>query len=161
MCFHSLLAAVAKKRYMNLQASAEAEENNYRDSVHLVKVTNNSSEAEGECVSICADVTRMTDALPLFSVFVNSFLCALVVPVSPRRIWAQSSIESGSYDTDYEQHDISPETAFPLSTFQSESLLSVMDNTEKAGKSRDGCITGQLLYRQFNHIEIRYGDKSC
>uniref|UniRef100_A0A8C2KZD4 SRCR domain-containing protein n=1 Tax=Cyprinus carpio TaxID=7962 RepID=A0A8C2KZD4_CYPCA len=41
------------------------------------------------------------------------------VPVSPQRIWAQSSIESGSYDTDYEQHDISPETAFPLSTFQS------------------------------------------
>lgn len=98
----------------------------------------------------------MTDALPLFSVFVNCFLCARVVPVSPRRIWAQSSVESGSDYTDYEQHDISPETAFPLSTFQSESLLSVMDNTEKAGKSRDDCITGLLLYGQFNHIEIRY-----
>ncbi|KAL0165945.1 hypothetical protein M9458_037789, partial [Cirrhinus mrigala] len=79
--------AVAQKRYMNLQATAEAEENNYRDSVHLVKVTNNSSDAE--------------------------------VPISPQRIWAQSSIESGSYDTDYEQHDISPTSAFPLSTFQS------------------------------------------
>uniref|UniRef100_A0A671L052 SRCR domain-containing protein n=1 Tax=Sinocyclocheilus anshuiensis TaxID=1608454 RepID=A0A671L052_9TELE len=62
-------------------------EHNYRDSVHLVKVTNNSSDAE--------------------------------VPVSPQSIWAQSSIKSGSYDTDYEQHDISPETAFPLSTLQS------------------------------------------
>ncbi|KAI2652473.1 T-cell differentiation antigen CD6 [Labeo rohita] len=79
-------AAVAQKRYMNLQTPAEAEENNYRDSVHLVKVTNNSTDAE--------------------------------VPVSPLRIWAQSSIESESCDTDYEQHDISPETAFPLSTFQ-------------------------------------------
>lgn len=117
MCFPSLwLAAVAQKRYMNLQAPAEAEENNYRDSVHLVKVTNNSGYAEGECVLLCAVVTQMTDALRLFSVFVNCFLCALVVPVSPQRIWAQSSIESGSYDTDYEQHDISP--AFPLSTFQ-------------------------------------------
>lgn len=35
---------------MNLQATAEAEENNYRDSVHLVKVINNSGDAEGECV---------------------------------------------------------------------------------------------------------------
>ncbi|XP_016357863.1 antigen WC1.1-like [Sinocyclocheilus anshuiensis] len=88
LCHHNKKkkAAVAQKRYMNLQAPAEAEENHYRDSVHLVKVTNNSSDAE--------------------------------VPVSPQRIWAQSSIESGSYDTDYEQHDISPETAFPLSTFQ-------------------------------------------
>ncbi len=115
MCCPSLLAAVAQKRYMNLQAPAEAEENNYRDSVHLVKVTNNSSDAEGECVSLCV----LLSALRLFSVFVNCFLCALVVPVPPQRIWAQSSIESGSYDTDYEQHDISPETAFPLSTFQS------------------------------------------
>ncbi|RXN12275.1 T-cell differentiation antigen CD6-like isoform X1 [Labeo rohita] len=82
----STTAAVAQKRYMNLQTPAEAEENNYRDSVHLVKVTNNSTDAE--------------------------------VPVSPLRIWAQSSIESESCDTDYEQHDISPETAFPLSTFQ-------------------------------------------
>ncbi|KAF4100070.1 hypothetical protein G5714_018266 [Onychostoma macrolepis] len=88
LCHHDKKkkAAVAQKRYMNLQAPAEAEENNYRDSVHLVKVTNNSSDAE--------------------------------VPVSPQRIWAQSSVESGSYDTDYEQHDISPETSFPLSTFQ-------------------------------------------
>ncbi|XP_073678463.1 T-cell differentiation antigen CD6-like [Garra rufa] len=79
-------AAVAQKRYLNLQATAETEENNYRDSVHLVKVTSNGSDAE--------------------------------VPTCPQHIWAQSSIESASYDTDYEQHDISPETAFPLSTFQ-------------------------------------------
>ncbi|XP_043073398.1 T-cell differentiation antigen CD6-like isoform X2 [Puntigrus tetrazona] len=88
LCHHNKKnkAAVVQKKYMNLQAQAETEENSYRDSVHLVKVTNNSSGAE--------------------------------VPVSPQRIWAQSSIESASYDTDYEQHDISPETAFPLSTFQ-------------------------------------------
>ncbi|KAK2887320.1 hypothetical protein QQF64_013611 [Cirrhinus molitorella] len=95
-------AAVAQKRYMNLQATAEAEENNYRDSVHLVKVTNNGSNAE--------------------------------VPISPQRIWAQSSIESGSYDTDYEQHDISPETAFPLSTFQNSMRYSA-DGKRPAAKS--------------------------
>lgn len=87
LCHHDKKkkAVVVQKRYMNLQATAEAEENNYRDSVHLVKVTNNSSDAE--------------------------------VPIFPQRIWPQSSVESGSYDTDYEQHDISLEAAFPLSTF--------------------------------------------
>ncbi|KAK9957096.1 hypothetical protein ABG768_011366 [Culter alburnus] len=87
LCHHDKKkkAVVVQKRYMNLQATAEAEENNYRDSVHLVKVTNNSGDAE--------------------------------VPTFPQRIWPQSSIESGSYDTDYEQHDISQEATFPLSTF--------------------------------------------
>lgn len=61
LCLPSLLAVVVQKRYMNLQATAEAEENNYRDSVHLVKVTNNSSDAEGECVLLCADILRMKD----------------------------------------------------------------------------------------------------
>lgn len=46
---------------MNLQATAEAEENNYRDSVNLVKVTNNSSDTEGECVLLCADIMWMKD----------------------------------------------------------------------------------------------------
>lgn len=55
----------------------------------------------------------------------------LVVPIFPQRIWPQSSIESGSYDTDYEQHDISLEATFPLSTFHSQSLLRIMDNTEQ------------------------------
>ncbi|XP_077078660.1 T-cell differentiation antigen CD6-like isoform X3 [Siphateles boraxobius] len=87
LCHHDKKkkAVGVQKRYMNLQATAEAEENNYRDSVHLVKVTNNSSDAE--------------------------------VPIFPQRMWHQSSVESGSYDTDYEQHDISLEAAFPLSTF--------------------------------------------
>ncbi len=71
MCFPSLLAAVAQKRYTNLQAPAETKENNYRDFVHLIKVTNNSSDAEGECVLLCAGVTQMTDALRLFSVLAN------------------------------------------------------------------------------------------
>ncbi|XP_067282321.1 T-cell differentiation antigen CD6-like [Pseudorasbora parva] len=87
LCHHDKKkkAVVVQKRYMNLQATAEAEENNYRDSVHLVKVTNNSGDVE--------------------------------VPIYPQRVWPQSSIESGSYDTDYEQHDISLEAVFPLSTF--------------------------------------------
>lgn len=47
----------------------------------------------------------------------------LAVPIISQRIWPQSSVESGSYDTDYEQHDISPEVGFPLSTFQSKSSM--------------------------------------
>jgi len=52
----------------------------------------------------------------LFSVFVICFICVHVVPVFPQHIWPQSSVES---DTDYEQHDISLEAAFPFSTFHS------------------------------------------
>ncbi|XP_039510163.1 T-cell differentiation antigen CD6-like isoform X2 [Pimephales promelas] len=84
LCHHDKKkkAVVVQKRYMNLQATAEAEENNYRDSIHLVNFTNNISDPE--------------------------------VPVFPQHIWPQSSVES---DTDYEQHDISLEAAFPFSTF--------------------------------------------
>uniref|UniRef100_A0A8C1JGE8 SRCR domain-containing protein n=1 Tax=Cyprinus carpio TaxID=7962 RepID=A0A8C1JGE8_CYPCA len=63
-----------------------------------------------------AEENNYRDSVHLVKVTNNSGYAE--VPVSPQRIWAQSSIESGSYDTDYEQHDISPETAFPLSTFQ-------------------------------------------
>ncbi|XP_051519138.1 deleted in malignant brain tumors 1 protein-like isoform X2 [Myxocyprinus asiaticus] len=75
-------ALKVQQKFANLQSSTEAEENNYRESIHLVKVTNNC------------------------------------IPTVPQLIWPQSSIESGSYDTDYEQNDISPEAAFPLSTFR-------------------------------------------
>jgi len=44
---------------MNLQATAEAEENNYRDSIHLVNFTNNISDPEGECVLLCSDIIWM------------------------------------------------------------------------------------------------------
>ncbi|KAK7124630.1 hypothetical protein R3I94_018871 [Phoxinus phoxinus] len=99
LCHHAKKkkAVVVQKRYMNLQATTETEKNNYRDSVNLVKVTNNSSDAE--------------------------------VPIFPQRIWPQSSVESGSYDTDYEQHDISLEAAFPLSTFHNSMRYSAEGKT--------------------------------
>ncbi|XP_052440423.1 scavenger receptor cysteine-rich type 1 protein M160 [Carassius gibelio] len=133
LCHHNKKkkAAVAQKRYMNLQAPAEAEENNYRESVHLVKVTNNSSEPEA--------------------------------PVSPLRIWAQSSIESGSYDTDYEQHDISPETAFPLSTFQNSMRYSADGKRPAARVTNLNSVTEEAVpaevtaggYQQISHNALQ------
>lgn len=37
-----------QQAYSNLQTNAETEENNYRNSTHLVKVTNNDSNS-GQC----------------------------------------------------------------------------------------------------------------
>lgn len=120
------LVVVIQKRYTDLQTTAKAQENNYRDSVHLVKVTENSStEGEFYCVILhCWQMLFLRGAGGLFLFckwycIVKQIISVVVVPVIPQRIWPQSSIESGSYNTDYEQHDICPEVAFPLSTFQS------------------------------------------
>ncbi|XP_053349076.1 deleted in malignant brain tumors 1 protein-like [Clarias gariepinus] len=78
-------ALEVQQRFASLQTNAAAEENNYRDSIHLVKVTNND-----------------TDAAP---------------PIPPQ-IWTQSSVESTSYDTDYEANDSAPSGDFTLSTFR-------------------------------------------
>ncbi|XP_017310787.1 antigen WC1.1 [Ictalurus punctatus] len=78
-------ALQVQQRFVNLQTNAAAEENNYRDSIHLVKVTNNDNNA---------------------------------APTMPQQMWTQSSVESASYDTDYEANDSGPNGDFTLSTFR-------------------------------------------
>ncbi|KAF5901265.1 T-cell differentiation antigen CD6-like isoform X1, partial [Clarias magur] len=78
-------ALEVQQRFASLQTNAAAEENNYRDSIHLVKVTNNDTNA---------------------------------APPIPPQIWTQSSVESTSYDTDYEANDNGPNGDFTLSTFR-------------------------------------------
>ncbi|TSK31506.1 T-cell differentiation antigen CD6 [Bagarius yarrelli] len=74
-----------QQRFSNLQTNAASEENNYRDSTHLVKITNNDSNS---------------------------------APLSPPQIWTQSSVESASYDTDYEANNSGPNRDLTLSTFR-------------------------------------------
>lgn len=115
LCWHAKKkkkAVVVQQRFANLQAAPEAEENNYRDSVHLVKVTNNCSESE--------------------------------VPMIPQRIWPQSSVESGSYDTDYEQNDISPEATFPLSTFRNSMRYSADGKTPTVKAANLNSVTEEV-----------------
>ncbi|KAK2836338.1 hypothetical protein Q7C36_014207 [Tachysurus vachellii] len=71
--------------YSNLQTNAETEENNYRNSTHLVKVSNNDSNS---------------------------------APLMPPQMWTQSSVESASYDTDYEANDSCLNRDISLSTFR-------------------------------------------
>ncbi|XP_057210413.1 antigen WC1.1-like [Triplophysa rosa] len=105
-------AVEVQQKFANLQTAPEAEDNNYRDSVHLVKVTNNCSESE--------------------------------VPIIPQRIWPQSSVESGSYDTDYEQHDISPEAPFPLSTFRNSMRYSADGKTATVKAANLNSVTEEV-----------------
>nr|XP_055075740.1 T-cell differentiation antigen CD6-like isoform X1 [Misgurnus anguillicaudatus] len=115
LCHHyqKKKAIVVQQRFVNLQDIQEAEENNYRDSVHLTKVTNNCSDSE--------------------------------VPIIPQQhIWPQSSIESGSYDTDYEQHDFSPETAFPLSTFRNSMRYSADGKTSSVNATNLNVVTEEV-----------------
>ncbi|KAI5091823.1 deleted in malignant brain tumors 1 protein-like [Silurus meridionalis] len=74
-----------QQRFANLQTSTAAEENSYRNSIHLVKVTNNDSNSG---------------------------------PTMPPPMWTQNSVESTSYDTDYETNDSVPNGDFTLSTFR-------------------------------------------
>ncbi|XP_027031617.1 antigen WC1.1-like isoform X1 [Tachysurus fulvidraco] len=74
-----------QQAYSNLQTNAETEENNYRNSTHLVKVTNNDSNS---------------------------------APLIPPQMWTQSSVESASYDTDYEANDSCLNRDISLSTFR-------------------------------------------
>ncbi|XP_026785317.3 deleted in malignant brain tumors 1 protein [Pangasianodon hypophthalmus] len=78
-------ALQVQQRFANLQTNTAVEENNYRDSIHLVKVTSN-------------------DINP--------------APTVPSQMWTQSSVESASYDTDYEVNECGPNGAFTLSTFR-------------------------------------------
>ncbi|KAF7691274.1 deleted in malignant brain tumors 1 protein-like isoform X2 [Silurus meridionalis] len=78
-------ALQVQQRFANLQTSTAAEENSYRNSIHLVKVTNNDSNSG---------------------------------PTMPPPMWTQNSVESTSYDTDYETNDSVPNGDFTLSTFR-------------------------------------------
>ncbi|XP_020356291.1 T-cell differentiation antigen CD6 isoform X6 [Oncorhynchus kisutch] len=79
-------ALLVQHRHANLQTSTE-HDNDYRDSVNLIKVTT-SSPTEND------------------------------VPSNPRYQWTQSSVDSTSVDTDYEQCDLSTEAAVHMTTFQ-------------------------------------------
>ncbi|XP_010866389.1 T-cell differentiation antigen CD6 isoform X2 [Esox lucius] len=77
----------AKQKHANLQMTTECHDNDYKDSVNLVKVTA-SSPTESEVLS------------------------------NPRYQWQQSSLESTSVDTDYEQYDLNNELTVPMTTFR-------------------------------------------
>ncbi|XP_036826861.1 T-cell differentiation antigen CD6-like [Oncorhynchus mykiss] len=79
-------ALLVQHRHANLQMPTE-HDNDYRDSVNLIKVTT-SSPTEND------------------------------VPSNPRYQWTQSSVDSTSVDTDYEQCDLSTEAAVHMTTFQ-------------------------------------------
>ncbi|XP_029529223.1 T-cell differentiation antigen CD6-like isoform X6 [Oncorhynchus nerka] len=79
-------ALLVQHRHANLQTPTE-HDNDYRDSVNLIKVTT-SSPTEND------------------------------VPSNPRYQWTQSSVDSTSVDTDYEQCDLSTEAAVHMTTFQ-------------------------------------------
>ncbi|XP_064836758.1 T-cell differentiation antigen CD6-like isoform X1 [Oncorhynchus masou masou] len=79
-------ALLVQHRHANLQTPTE-HDNDYRDSVNLIKVTT-SSPTEN------------------------------YVPSNPRYQWTQSSVDSTSVDTDYEQCDLSTEAAVHMTTFQ-------------------------------------------
>ncbi|KAG9278919.1 antigen WC1.1-like [Astyanax mexicanus] len=96
-CAKKRKAHTVQQQYPNLQNTAEPEENNYRDSVHLVKVTNNDHTSNAQRI--------------------------------PPPMWTQSSIESGSYDTDYEPSDSGPDSSFPLSTFRNSMRYSAEGRT--------------------------------
>ncbi|XP_051991140.1 deleted in malignant brain tumors 1 protein-like [Xyrauchen texanus] len=115
-------ALEVQQRFANLQGSTESEENNYRESIHLVKVTNNC------------------------------------IPTVPQRIWPQSSIESESYDTDYEQNDINPEAAFPLSTFRNSMRYSADGKSPVAKVSNLNSVTEEAVP---NEVKIRGYQQNC
>nr|XP_046218551.1 T-cell differentiation antigen CD6-like isoform X2 [Oncorhynchus gorbuscha] len=79
-------ALLVQHKHANLQTPTE-HDNDYRDSVNLIKVTT-SSPTEND------------------------------VPSNPRYQWTQSSVDSTSVDTDYEQCDLSTEAAVHMTTFQ-------------------------------------------
>ncbi|XP_026880428.2 T-cell differentiation antigen CD6-like isoform X2 [Electrophorus electricus] len=77
---------IVQQQHNSLQPTIKTTENQYEDSIHLVKVISSNGEPSAQTV--------------------------------PPPMWTQSSIESGSYDTDYEPSESVPDATFPLSTFR-------------------------------------------
>uniref|UniRef100_A0AAZ3Q5L1 SRCR domain-containing protein n=1 Tax=Oncorhynchus tshawytscha TaxID=74940 RepID=A0AAZ3Q5L1_ONCTS len=108
-------ALLVQHRHANLQTPTE-HDNDYRDSVNLIKVTT-SSPTEND------------------------------VPSNPRYQWTQSSVDSTSVDTDYEQCDLSTEAAVHMTTFQMDSFDSSSTSSEECyentGKDVENLVTSE------------------
>lgn len=149
----SQTALQVQQRFVNLQTNAAAEENNYRDSIHLVKVTNNDNNA-GQCTQHLK--WKRDFCFPTEQWWVNVCFYFSTAPTMPQQMWTQSSVESASYDTDYEANDSGPNGDFTLSTFRSEFIPRYKNNMKLSYNARY-CKTSSI---KINNIQFKQKENS-